>query len=66
MPAGSSIGVFLHVFVEISKFKAHSHGVFNFSKKYSANRHALKTKFICNSPLLFSKRKFPDKKSVLK
>ena len=61
----SSIGVFLQVFVEIIKFKTHSHGLFNFSKKDSANRHALKTKFIFNSSLLFSKRKFSDKKSVL-
>ena len=59
----SSISVFLQVFVEIIKFEAHSHGLFNFSKKDSANRHALKTKFIFNSPLLFSKRKYSDKKS---
>ena len=55
MPAGSSIGVFLQVFVEIAKFEGHSHGLFNFSKKHSANRLALKTKFIFNSSLLFSK-----------
>ena len=54
----SSIGVFLQVFVEIIKFEAHSHGLFSFSKKDSANRHALKTKFIFNSFLLLSKRKF--------
>ena len=41
----SSIVVFLRVFEEIIKFEAHSHGVFNFSKKDSANRHALKTRF---------------------
>ena len=28
-----------------NKFEAHGHGLFNFSKKDSANRHALKTKF---------------------
>ena len=61
----SSIGVFLQVFVEIIKFEANSHGLFNFSKKDSASRHALKTKFIFNSSLLFSKRKFSDNKSVL-
>ena len=61
----SSIGVFLQVFVQIIKFEAHSHGLFNFSKKDSANRHTLKTKFIFNSSLLFSKRKFSDNKSVL-
>ena len=60
----SSIGVFLQVFLEITKFEAHSNGLFNFSKKASANRHALKTKFIFISSLLFSKRKFSDKKSV--
>ena len=48
------------------KFEAHNHGLLNFSKKDSAKRHALKTKFIFNSSLLFSKRKFSDKKSVLK
>ena len=58
----SSIGVFLKVFVEIIKFEAHSHGLFNFGKKDSANRHALKTKFSFKSSLLFSKRKFSDKK----
>ena len=62
----SSISVFLQVFVEIIKFEAHSHGLFSFSKKDSANRHALKTKFIFNSSLLFSKRKFAEKKSALK
>ena len=61
----SSIGVFLHVFVEIIKFEKNSNGRFNFSKKDSANRHALKTKFIFNSSLLFSKGKFSEKKSVL-
>ena len=61
----SSIGVFLHVFVEIIKFDKNSNGLFNFSKKDSANRNALKTKFIFNSSLLFSKRKLSDKKSVL-
>ena len=61
----SSIGVFLPVFVEIIKFEAHSHGLFNFSKKDSASKHALKTKFIFYSSLLFSKRKFSDKKPVL-
>ena len=66
MPAGSSIGAFLQVFVEITKFEAHSHGLLNFSKKYTANRHVLKTKFVFNSSLLFSQRKFLDKMSVLK
>ena len=65
MPTGSPIDVFLQVFVEITKFEAHSHGLFNFSKKDSVNRHALKAKFIFNSSLLFSKRKLSDKKSVL-
>ena len=51
--------------MEIIKFEANSHGLFNFSKKDSASRHALKTKFIFNSSLLFSKRKLSDKKSVL-
>ena len=51
--------------MEIIKFEANSHGLFNFSKKDSASRHALKTKFIFNSSLLFSKRKFSDNKSVL-
>ena len=51
--------------MEIIKFEAHSHGLFNFSKIDSANKHAQKTKFIFNSSLLFSKRKFLDKKSVL-
>ena len=60
----SSIGVFLQVFVEIIKFEAHSHGLFNFSNKDSANRHALKTKFIFNSSLLCN-RKFSDKKKSL-
>ena len=46
--------------MQIIKFEAHSHGLFNFSKKDSANRHTLKTKFIFNSSLLFSKRKFSD------
>ena len=41
----SSIGVFLQVFVEIIKFEANSHGLFNFSRKDSASKHALKTKF---------------------
>ena len=59
----SSIGVFLDVFVEIIKFEAYNHGLFSFSKKDSDNRYALKTKFIFNSPFLFSKRKFSDKKS---
>ena len=40
--------------------------ILNFSKKNSARRHALKTKFFFNSSLLFYKRKFSDKKSVLK
>ena len=62
----SSIGVFLQVFVEVIKFEAHSHGLFNFSNKDSTNRHALKTKFIFNSSLLSSKRKFSDKKPVQK
>ena len=61
----SSVGIFLQVFVEIIKFEAHSHGLFNFSKIDSANKNAQKTKFIFNSSLLFSKRKFLDKKSVL-
>ena len=61
----SSIGVFLQVFVEIIKFEANSHGLFNFSKKDSASRHALKTKFIFNSSLLFSKSKFSDKTFML-
>ena len=51
--------------MKIIKFEAHRHGLFNFTKKDSANRHALKTKFIFNSSLLFSKRKFSDNKSVL-
>ena len=54
----SSLGVFLQVLVEIIKFEVHSDGPFNFSKKDSASRHALETKFILNSPLLFSKRNF--------
>ena len=37
--------------------EAHSHGL--------SNRNALKTKLIFNSSLLFSKRKFSVKKSVL-
>ena len=41
----SSIGVFLQVFVEIIRFEANSHGLFNFSRKDSASKHALKTKF---------------------
>ena len=65
MSTGSSIRAFLQVFVKITKFEAHDHGLFNFSKKDSASRHALKTKFILNSSLFFSKRKFSDKKSVL-
>ena len=49
----SSVDVFLQVFVKINKFDgAHSPGLFNFSEKDSAKRHALKTKF-------------SDKKSVL-
>ena len=60
-----SRSAFLQVFVEIIKFETHSNGLFNFSKKDSANRHTLKTKFIFNSSLLFSKRKFSDNKSVL-
>ena len=51
--------------METIKFEAHSHGLFIFSKKDSADRHDLKTTFIFNSSLLFSKRKFLDKKSVL-
>ena len=50
----SSIGAFLQVFVEIIRFEAHSHGLFNLSKKDLANEHALKTKFILNSSLLLS------------
>ena len=61
----SSIGVFIKILVEIIKFEAHSHGLFSFSKKDSAHGHALKTKFIFNISLLFSKRKFSYKKSVL-
>ena len=49
--------------MEIIKFEAYSHALFNFSKKDSANRRALKTKFIFYSSLLFSKRKFSVKKS---
>ena len=52
--------------MEIIKIEVHSHGLFNFSKKYSAKIHAVKTKFFFNSSLHFSKRKFSDKKSVLK
>ena len=48
-----------------NKFVAHGHGLFNFSKKDSANRHALKTTFIFYSSLLFSKRNVLDKTSVL-
>ena len=33
--------------------------------KFEARSHGLKTKFIFNSSLFFSKRKFSDKKSVL-
>ena len=33
--------------------------------KKTQPRHALETKFIFNSSLLFSKRKFSDKKSML-
>ena len=51
--------------MEIILFEAHSHGLLNFSKKGSANRHARKTKFIFNDFLLFSERKFSDKRSVL-
>ena len=35
---------FFQVFVEIIKFEGYSHGLFNFSKKDSASRHALNTK----------------------
>ena len=59
-----SRSAFLQVFAEIIKFETHSHGLFNLSKKDSTNRHTLKTKFIFYSSLLFSKRKFSDKKSV--
>ena len=51
--------------MEIIKFEAHSHGLFKFSKKGSANRHALKTILVFNTPLLFTNRRFSDKKSVL-
>ena len=51
--------------MEIIKFEANSHGLFNFSRKDSASRHALKTKFIFYSSLIFSKSKFSDKTSVL-
>ena len=61
----SFIGVFLQVFVETIKFEAHSHGLFNFSKKDLDNRHGLKTKFIFNCSLLFFKIKFSDKKPGL-
>ena len=47
--------------MEIIKFEAHSHGLFNFSKKDSTNRHALKTKFIFNNPLLSLKENFQTK-----
>ena len=56
---------FFQVFAEKIKFEANSHGLFNFSKKDSASKHALKTKFIFNRSLLFSKSKFSDKTSVL-
>ena len=39
------MGVFLQVFVETIKFEANSHGLFNFSRKDSTSKHALKTKF---------------------
>ena len=51
--------------MEIIKFEAHNQGLFNFSKKDSANRHALKTKFTPNGSLLFSKIKCSGNKSVL-
>ena len=50
----SSIGIVFQVFVKIIIFEANSHRLFNFSEKDSASRHALKTKFIFNSSLLFS------------
>ena len=56
---------FRSLWKQLSSKQAHSHGLFDFSKNESANRHALKTKFIFNSSLLFSKRTFSGKKSVL-
>ena len=60
----SSIVVFLEVFVETILFEAHSHGLLNFSKK-ALPIDMLEKPFIFNGFLLFSKRKFSDKRSVL-
>ena len=58
----SSIGVFLQVFVKTIIFEANSHGLFKFSKKGSASRHALKTKFILIAPCFSRRPNFQTKR----